>query len=201
MVQLGVNIDHVAIVRQARYRDFGPDLGEPDTVRAAHEAELGGADGITVHLREDRRHIQDRCVELLRRLIKVRLNLEMAATPKMIGIAGRIVPHTVMLVPEDRAEVTTERGLDVAGEAEAEHPALEIATKLVLNVCRHGPLGVSPLKPALEVLGDDLVERRLLGPATLVAAGRRGTAVRAASALRRKPCDRGDHGRTGRWTA
>lgn len=118
MVQLGVNIDHVATVRQARYRDFGPDLGEPDPVRAAHEAELGGADGITVHLREDRRHIQDRDVELLRRLIKVRLNLEMAATPEMIGIAAQIVPHTVMLVPEGRAEVTTEGGLDVAGEAD-----------------------------------------------------------------------------------
>lgn len=116
MIQLGVNIDHVATVRQARYRDFGHDDGEPDPVRAAHEAELGGADGITVHLREDRRHIQDRDVELLRRLVKVKLNLEMAATDEMIGIARRIGPHTAMLVPEGRHEVTTEGGLDVAGQ-------------------------------------------------------------------------------------
>lgn len=117
MLQLGVNIDHVASVRQARYRDFGHDDGEPDPVRAAHEAELGGADGITVHLREDRRHIQDRDVELLRRLVKVKLNLEMAATDEMIGIARSIKPHTAMLVPEGRHEVTTEGGLDVAGQA------------------------------------------------------------------------------------
>lgn len=116
MIQLGVNIDHVSTVRQARYRDIGPDFGEPDPVRAAHEAELGGADGITVHLREDRRHIQDRDVELLRRLINVRLNLEMASTEEMIAIASRIGPHTVMLVPEGREEVTTEGGLDVASD-------------------------------------------------------------------------------------
>ncbi len=116
VIQLGVNIDHVATVRQARYRGVGVDLGEPDPVRAAHEAELGGADGITVHLREDRRHIQDRDVELLRRLVKVKLNLEMAATEEMVGIAQRIKPHTAMLVPEGREEVTTEGGLDVAGQ-------------------------------------------------------------------------------------
>lgn len=114
MIQLGVNIDHVATVRQARYR--GVAEGEPDPVRAAHEAELGGADGITVHLREDRRHIQDRDVELLRSLVKVKLNLEMAATDEMVGIATRLVPHTSMLVPEGRQEVTTEGGLDVAGQ-------------------------------------------------------------------------------------
>jgi len=118
MIQLGVNIDHVATLRQARYRgaDHGQDWGEPDPVRAAHEAELGGADGITVHLREDRRHIQDRDVELLRRLVKVKLNLEMAATDEMVTIAERLGPHTAMLVPEGREEVTTEGGLDVAGQ-------------------------------------------------------------------------------------
>lgn len=116
MIQLGVNIDHVATVRQARYRGGDVDLGEPDPVRAAHEAELGGADGITVHLREDRRHVQDRDVELLRRLVKVKLNLEMAATPEMVRIAERLRPHTAMLVPEGREEVTTEGGLDVAGQ-------------------------------------------------------------------------------------
>lgn len=124
MIQLGVNIDHVATVRQARYRGadatvagMNPgDAGEPDPVRAAHEAELGGADGITVHLREDRRHIVDRDVRLLRRLVKVKLNLEMAATDEMLGIACELRPHTAMLVPEGREEVTTEGGLDVAGQ-------------------------------------------------------------------------------------
>lgn len=117
MPALGVNIDHVATVRQARYRGIGSlDAAEPDPVRAAHEAELGGADGITVHLREDRRHIQDRDVELLRRLVRVKLNLEMAATDEMLGIAERLKPHTAMLVPEGRLEVTTEGGLDVSAQ-------------------------------------------------------------------------------------
>jgi pyridoxine 5-phosphate synthase len=108
MIQLGVNIDHVATVRQAR-RGV-----EPDPVRAAHEAELGGADGITVHLREDRRHIQDLDVERLRTTVNVKLNLEMAATDEMVKIARRIKPQISMLVPEGRQEVTTEGGLDVA---------------------------------------------------------------------------------------
>lgn len=120
MIQLGVNIDHVATLRQARYPEdpdsVFPQLGEPDPVRAAHEAELGGADGITVHLREDRRHIQDRDVSLLRRLVKVKLNLEMAATKEMVEIASKVGPHTAMLVPEGRAEVTTEGGLDVINQ-------------------------------------------------------------------------------------
>lgn len=117
MPLLSVNIDHVATVRQARYRGgVVPAEAEPDPVRAAHEAELGGADGITVHLREDRRHIQDRDVDLLRGLVKVKFNLEMAATDEMVGIAQRLRPHTTMLVPEGRNEVTTEGGLDVAGQ-------------------------------------------------------------------------------------
>jgi len=110
MIQLGVNIDHVATVRQAR-RGV-----EPDPVRAAHEAELGGADGITVHLREDRRHIQDFDVERLRDTVNIKLNLEMAATEEMISIATRIRPQISMLVPEGRREITTEGGLDVAGQ-------------------------------------------------------------------------------------
>lgn len=110
MIQLGVNIDHVATVRQAR-RGV-----EPDPTRAAHEAELGGADGITVHLREDRRHIQDHDVERLCGGVNVRLNLEMAATDEMIAIASRLKPHTAMLVPEGRQEITTEGGLDVRGQ-------------------------------------------------------------------------------------
>lgn len=117
MALLSVNIDHVATVRQARYRQSRDvDHGEPDPVRAAHEVELGGADGITVHLREDRRHIQDRDVELLRALVKVKFNLEMAATDDMVNLAAKIRPHTVMLVPEGREEVTTEGGLEVAGQ-------------------------------------------------------------------------------------
>lgn len=119
-LQLGVNIDHVATLRQARYPEdpdaVFPQLGEPDPVRAAHEAELGGADGITVHLREDRRHIQDRDLSLLRRLVKVKLNLEMAATDEMVDIACKVGPHTAMLVPEGRDEVTTEGGLDIIAQ-------------------------------------------------------------------------------------
>ncbi len=121
MIQLGVNIDHVATLRQARYPGEPDPMGgggEPDPVRAAHEAELGGADGITVHLREDRRHITDRDVRLLRRLVKVKLNLEMAATEEIVEIARQTKPHTVMLVPEGREEVTTEGGLDVLGQTD-----------------------------------------------------------------------------------
>ena len=110
MIQLGVNIDHIATLRQAR-RTY-----EPDPVWAAVEAHLGGADGITVHLREDRRHIQDEDVHRLRELTHIKLNLEMAATDEMIAIATRIRPEMAMLVPEGRLEVTTEGGLDVAGQ-------------------------------------------------------------------------------------
>ncbi len=113
MASLGVNIDHIANVRQARR------TVEPDPVSYALLAELGGADGITVHLREDRRHIQDRDVELLRATVRSRLNLEIAATPEMEAIALRIKPDMVTLVPEKRQEVTTEGGLDVAGQQEA----------------------------------------------------------------------------------
>jgi pyridoxine 5-phosphate synthase len=109
-LRLGVNIDHVATIRQAR-RTY-----EPDPVWAAVEAHLGGADGITVHLREDRRHIQDEDVRRLRELIHIKLNLEMAATDEMVAVAGRIRPEMAMLVPEGRQEITTEGGLDIAGQ-------------------------------------------------------------------------------------
>lgn len=109
MIELGVNIDHVATIRQAR-RTY-----EPDPVWAAAEAQLGGADGITMHLREDRRHIQDHDVERVKAMCHVKLNLEMGATDEMVGIACRIRPSLAMLVPEGRQEVTTEGGLDVAG--------------------------------------------------------------------------------------
>ncbi|HEY8856116.1 MAG TPA: pyridoxine 5'-phosphate synthase [Rugosibacter sp.] len=108
MIKLGVNIDHVATIRQAR------QTYEPDPAWAAVEAQLGGADGITVHLREDRRHIQDHDVRRLRELTHIKLNLEMAATEEMIVIACAIKPEMAMLVPEGRHEVTTEGGLNVA---------------------------------------------------------------------------------------
>jgi len=109
MIELGVNIDHVATLRQARRTH------EPDPVWAAVEAHLGGADGITVHLREDRRHIHDDDVRRLRDLVHIKLNLEMAPTAEMLDIACRLKPEMAMLVPEGRQEITTEGGLDVVG--------------------------------------------------------------------------------------
>jgi len=150
MIELGVNIDHVATVREAR------KTHEPDPVWAAVEAHLGGADGITVHLREDRRHIQDRDVRRLRELTHIKLNLEMAATEEMVGIACQIKPEMAMLVPEGRHEVTTEGGLDVAGQEarlrevvarltdagivtsafiDAELPQVEAAARIGVRVC------------------------------------------------------------------
>jgi pyridoxine 5-phosphate synthase len=111
MLKLGVNIDHVATLREARYRGRG--CGEPDPVEAARICEAAGADGITAHLREDRRHIQDRDIWKLREVVKTRLNLEMANAPEIIGIALRLKPEIVCVVPERRLEVTTEGGLDV----------------------------------------------------------------------------------------
>jgi pyridoxine 5-phosphate synthase len=105
---LGVNVDHVATVRQARRGE------EPDPVMAATLALLGGADGITVHLREDRRHIRDRDLDILREVVKAEMNLEMAATDEMIGIALKTLPHMVTLVPEKREELTTEGGLNLS---------------------------------------------------------------------------------------
>jgi len=107
MARLGVNIDHVATVRQARRTD------EPDPIWAAVEAELGGADGITFHLREDRRHINDRDAQLLRETVAVKLNMEMAVTDEIVAIATELKPHQCSLVPERREELTTEGGLDV----------------------------------------------------------------------------------------
>jgi pyridoxine 5-phosphate synthase len=110
LLTLGVNIDHVATIRQAR------KTVEPDPVAAAVLAELAGADGITAHLREDRRHMQDRDIRLLRETVRTRLNLEMAATPEMVQIALDVKPDYVTLVPERREEVTTEGGLDLVGQ-------------------------------------------------------------------------------------
>ncbi|HOX03755.1 MAG TPA: pyridoxine 5'-phosphate synthase [Candidatus Paceibacterota bacterium] len=117
MLKLGVNIDHVATLRQARYR--GIEGGEPDPVAAARICEESGAHGITAHLREDRRHIQDRDIWRLRREVRTRLNLEMANVPEILDIALRLRPDIVCMVPERREEVTTEGGLDVAGQEAA----------------------------------------------------------------------------------
>ena len=119
MIRLGVNIDHVATVRQARRAP------EPDPVAAAVLALLGGADGITVHLREDRRHIQDRDVRLLREVVTRRLNLEMAAVDAVVEIACAVKPDEATLVPERREELTTEGGLDVVAHRDVVSRALE----------------------------------------------------------------------------
>ena len=150
MIELGVNIDHIATLRQAR------QTYEPDPVWGAVEAHLGGADGITVHLREDRRHIQDHDVRRLREMTHIKLNFEMAATDEMVGIACGLKPEMAMLVPEGRHEVTTEGGLDVlAQEArlkaiisrladagimtsvfiDAELPQIEAAARIGAQVC------------------------------------------------------------------
>jgi pyridoxine 5-phosphate synthase len=119
VIRLGVNIDHVATVRQARRAK------EPDPVAAAVLATLGGADGITVHLREDRRHIQDRDVYLLRETVTTRLNLELAAYDEIIAIALKVKPDEATLVPEKRQELTTEGGLDVVATEAQTRPAIE----------------------------------------------------------------------------
>jgi len=119
MPELGVNIDHVATVRQAR------KTYEPDPVWAAALAELGGADGITIHLREDRRHIQDRDLRLLRETVTVKLNLELACVDQIVGIACEVRPEQATLVPERREEVTTEGGLNVVGNLDAVRRATE----------------------------------------------------------------------------
>ena len=150
MIELGVNIDHVATVREARKGR------EPDPVWAAVEAHLGGADGITVHLLEDRRHIQDHDVRRLRELTHIKLNLEMAATDELVGIACALKPEMAMLVPEGRHEITTEGGLDVAGQEarlrevvarlrdagivtsafiDAELPQVDAAARIGVRVC------------------------------------------------------------------
>jgi len=148
---LGVNVDHVATLREAR-------LGiEPDPVMAATLAILGGADGITVHLREDRRHINDRDLYLLREVVPVELNLEMAATEEMTSIALDIAPDMVTIVPEKRAELTTEGGLNV----KAERARLKKAIKILKNKDIPVSLFINPdkadIKASLEV-GADMIE-------------------------------------------
>src|SRR6266436_5918152 len=127
-IRLGVNIDHVATLRQARR------AAEPDPVAAAVLALLGGADGITIHLREDRRHIQDRDVRLLRQVVTNRLNLEMAVADEIVGIACEVKPDEATLVPERRQELTTEGGLDVVANRQAVGEAIRRLTDLGIEV-------------------------------------------------------------------
>lgn len=167
MIELGVNIDHIATLRQAR------QTYEPDPVWGAVEAHLGGADGITVHLREDRRHIQDADVRRLRELTQVKLNLEMAATDEMVGIACELKPEMAMLVPEGRHEVTTEGGLDIVAQEsrlkdviarlaeagivtsvfiDAELPQIEAAARIGASVCE---IHTGPYAHAFHARGRD----------------------------------------------
>lgn len=151
MIRLGVNIDHVATVRQARGEPY------PDPVQAAVLCELGGADNITCHLREDRRHIQDRDVYSLKDTIKIPLNFEMGATEEMIRIAQQINPHGVTLVPEKRAERTTEGGLNVASHGHDLKPKITRLRNSGILVC----LFIEPEDRAVELsadLGADAVE-------------------------------------------
>ncbi|OIO60385.1 MAG: pyridoxine 5'-phosphate synthase [Verrucomicrobia bacterium CG_4_10_14_3_um_filter_43_23] len=129
-MKLGVNIDHCATLRQARYKDYARTAGhmvEPDPVALATIAEHAGADGITVHLREDRRHIQDEDVHRLKESLQTRMNLEMACTEDMIYAASKIMPEYVCLVPEKRQEVTTEGGLNILAQ---EHKVLKVVKDL-----------------------------------------------------------------------
>jgi pyridoxine 5-phosphate synthase len=152
-VRLYINIDHVATVREARKTD------EPDPVRAAVLAELGGADGITVHLREDRRHIQDRDVELLMKTARTMVNLELAAVSDVVDLALEWRPGQATLVPERREEITTEGGLSLA--AGAERPALERSLRRLTEAGIRTSLFIDPEPDALKTsagLGVDAVE-------------------------------------------
>ena len=188
MIELGVNIDHVATIRQAR-RTY-----EPDPVWAAVEAHLGGADGITFHLREDRRHIQDDDVRRLKEATQMKLNFEMAATDEMVGIACRIRPQMAMLVPEGRHEVTTEGGLDIVGQEarlkdviarladagistsvfiDAELPQVEAAARIGAQVCE---IHTGPYAHAFHDKGRDAEAPAVL--AELAKIGQAGQAIR-----------------------
>jgi pyridoxine 5-phosphate synthase len=151
MPRLAVNVDHVANIRQARRIDI------PDPVTAAALAELAGAHGIVVHLREDRRHIQDRDVRLLRETVKTKLNLEMAATREMVGLAGKIKPDLVTLVPEKREELTTEGGLDVKGKAGSLEKAIGELRDAGISVSAFVDPEVAQIKASIDV-GADIVE-------------------------------------------
>jgi pyridoxine 5-phosphate synthase len=159
VLKLGVNIDHVATLRQARYKswELGGSIPEPDPVWAATEVELAGAHGITVHLREDRRHIQDRDVRLLRQSIRTRLNLEMADVPEIVAFAEEVRPDEVCLVPEKRQEVTTEGGLNVVGAAKSLKRAVARLKKAGISVSLFVDPDSKQLRATADV-GADFVE-------------------------------------------
>jgi len=188
LIELGVNIDHVATLRQARR------TWEPDPSWAAVEAHLGGADGITVHLREDRRHIQDADVRKLRELTQIKLNLEMAATDEMVGIACDIKPEMAMFVPEGRHEVTTEGGLDIVSQEarlkeavarladqgiivsvfiDAEPAQVEAAARIGARVCE---IHTGPYAHAFHAAGRDAESPAVLAEIAKIAAA--GEAIR-----------------------
>jgi pyridoxine 5-phosphate synthase len=151
MARLAVNVDHVATVRQAR------GIAIPDPVEAAVLAELGGAHGIVVHLREDRRHIQDRDVRILRDVVKTKLNLEMAATPEMVKTACEVRPGVATLVPEKRQELTTEGGLDVKGQAAHIEKATAELRGCGIQVSAFVDADVAQIKAAIDA-GVNIVE-------------------------------------------
>jgi pyridoxine 5-phosphate synthase len=178
-VRLGVNIDHVATVRQARRAQ------DPDPVKAAVLAELGGAHGITVHLRSDRRHIQDRDVHVLRQVVKTRLNVELAVAPEMVAIALEVKPEQVTLVPERPQELTTEGGLDIAAQ--------RVLLKDAIRSLRAGGIEVSlfvdpvPEQVGASVdLGADAIEINTAAYAEARTAGERTRALTAAVAAARQ---------------
>lgn len=151
MPKLNVNIDHVATVRQAR------GTNEPDPVLAAYLAELAGAHGIVVHLREDRRHVQDRDIYILRETVKTKLNMEMAATTEMVRIATDVMPDMVTLVPEKREELTTEGGLDVVGNKKTVSKAIDKLKEEGLFVSLFIDPDEKQIKASKEI-GADMVE-------------------------------------------
>jgi len=152
MAGLMVNVDHVATVREAR------GIAEPDPVLAAALAELAGCDGIIVHLREDRRHIQDRDLELLRKTVKTKLNLEMASVPEMVTIAKKIKPDIATLVPEKRQELTTEGGLDVIAQAKSVKQSVQALQKAGITVSLFIDPNPKQIEAAKEKIGADYVE-------------------------------------------
>lgn len=184
MQKLMVNIDHVATLREARQIHY------PDPVYAAGIAEMAGASGIIVHLREDRRHIKDRDVRLLREVVRTKLNLEMAATDEMVGVAREIMPDMVTLVPEKRQELTTEGGLDVAGNRDRIGRAVEKIREKGIQVSLFVDADEAQVQAASDVSAD-MIEihtghfsdapdesRRLQELKRVVAAARKGKAMK-----------------------
>jgi pyridoxine 5-phosphate synthase len=188
-LHLGVNIDHVATLRQARYRTMlGAHNVEPSILQAAHLAESAGAHSITVHLRADRRHIVDEDVYLLRREIGTMMNLEMGNTPEILGIALKVKPHFVCMVPENREEVTTEGGLDVVGQKEALRASVgqleQNGTRVSMfidpdldQVRASAEIGASMIELHTGTFANELGEKRTVEAARLKAAAELGKSL------------------------